>query len=320
MIDAVADTQPSHARRVIDVFLFYKELDLLELRFRALYDHVDFFVVTECEETFSGKPKPMYFAENRDRFAAFEDKIIYNAVDKDTLSELQGADWQKYVTSPDAVRAHKHNMRPPRQLRASLKREITHRDAAVKGLASVARPDDLILLSDVDELPDARVIGRLRDQAVERPSYFQMRWSLYYINNLVDAPWFGTVAFTYDMLEGQSLDLLRYASSNPAGLPGPPIADAGWHFSYLGGSDAIQDKLRALPYQGMRAELAKVLSRFRRGAWQKSIDGNADILLQNRTLRTVAIDDSFPAEIFQIRGFIEKYARSTSEPVNAGAA
>ncbi len=318
MTEPLADIPATATRRVIDVFPFYNELDLLELRFRALYDHVDFFVVSECDETFSGKPKPMYFAENRERFAAFNDKIIYNAIDKAVLVEMQGEKWQQYMTQPDAVRAHKHNCRPPRELRTSLRREIMHRDAAVKGLALVAKQGDLILLSDVDELPDARVVKRLREEALGQPSYFEMRWFLYYINNIVNAPWFGTVAFTYEMLKGQSLDLLRYASSDPNAVPGPVIGNGGWHFSYLGGSEAIQEKLDALPYQGVRAEIAKILSRFRPSAWQSKIDENADILLQNRTLRSVLIDESFPAEIAQIDGFIEKYARATSERANEG--
>ena len=318
MTESFAEKSAPAIRRVIDVFPFYNELDLLELRFRMLYDHVDFFVVSECEETFSGKLKPMYFAENRERFTAFDDKIIYNAVDKSVLAEMQRENWQQYVTSPDAVRSHKHSGRPARELYASLQREIMHRDAAVKGLAQVAEEGDLILLSDVDELPDVRMVDMLRERAVPQPSYFEMRWFLYYINNVVDAPWFGTVAFTYEMLKGQSLDLLRYASSDVNGVPGPVIADGGWHFSYLGGSDAISQKLDALPYQGVRAEIAKFLNRFRPGSWQSKIEKNADILLQNRTLRSVLIDESFPAEIAQIEGFIEKYANVTFRPAYDG--
>lgn len=318
MLVDVAASQAQGTRRVIDVFPFYNELDLLELRFHVLYDYVDFFVVSECEETFSGKPKPMYFAENRARFTAFNDKIIYNAIDKAVLAEMQGEKWKGYVTSQDAVRTYKHNSRPPRKLHTSLRREIMHRDAAVKGLSLVARQGDLILLSDVDELPDARVVKRLREETLEQPSYFEMRWFLYYINNIVNTPWFGTVAFNYEMLQGQSLDLLRYASSDPNGVPGPVIADGGWHFSYLGGSEAIQEKLDALPYQGVRAEIAKVLNRFRPSAWKNKIDENADILLQNRTMHSVLIDESFPVEFAKIDGFIEKYTRATSRKAIEG--
>ena len=47
----------SRKKRIFDVFLFFNELDLLELRFKTLYPIVDYFIVTELSETFSGKPK-----------------------------------------------------------------------------------------------------------------------------------------------------------------------------------------------------------------------------------------------------------------------
>lgn len=298
------------SRRVIDVSLFYNELDLLELRMRTLYDHVDLFVISECSETFSGNPKPMMFHENRERYADFMDKIVYNGVGRATLDDLKREEWLHFVTPLDAVRAYKHNGRPPKALHASLRREITHRDAAVYGLAQVAAPGDLILLSDADEIPRPEIIDSLRETGVDRPSYLEMLWSIYYVNNRVCAPWFGTVAFTFEMLRGHSLDLLRYAASDRNSVPGPVIRDGGWHFSYLGGDKAIKQKLEALPYQGVRAELAKLINRFRPGALQRAIDNNSDLLLQNRTLQPVAIDNSFPGAIWEIDGFIERYARS----------
>ena len=37
--------------KVFDSFRFFNELDLLEIRFNLLYDHVDYFVITECPYT-----------------------------------------------------------------------------------------------------------------------------------------------------------------------------------------------------------------------------------------------------------------------------
>ena len=62
--------------KIFDVFTFYNELDLLELRMNILGDSVDYFVINEANITFTGKPKPLYFAENRKRFKKWEDKII----------------------------------------------------------------------------------------------------------------------------------------------------------------------------------------------------------------------------------------------------
>jgi beta-1,4-mannosyl-glycoprotein beta-1,4-N-acetylglucosaminyltransferase len=69
------------ACRVFDGFTFFNELDLLELRLNELAGHVDFFVLVEAPMTFQGKPKPLFYAENQARFAAFRDKIIHLVID-----------------------------------------------------------------------------------------------------------------------------------------------------------------------------------------------------------------------------------------------
>ena len=41
--------------KIYDCFTFYNELDLLELRLRETYDHVDVFVIAEATRTFQGR-------------------------------------------------------------------------------------------------------------------------------------------------------------------------------------------------------------------------------------------------------------------------
>jgi beta-1,4-mannosyl-glycoprotein beta-1,4-N-acetylglucosaminyltransferase len=312
----VSDILPGEAtaRRVIDVFIFFNELDLLELRFRTMYDVVDYFVITECTETFSGKPKAMTFAENRARFQYFEAKIIYNPISTQDLERLSGSDWDSFRTDLNRSLPYKHGGRPARGLHPSVLREIRQRDAGILALSKVARPHDLILLSDIDEIPRPSALRAVAISGVSQPSYFQMDWFLYWINNRVEAPWLGTVAFSYEMLKGLSLDMMRYGSSDLTNVPGPVIQNGGWHFSYLGGNEAIATKLKALAYQGVRAEVAMFVSRFRRKKWQKVLDDNSDLLMQNRTLHFVPLDDSFPAEIYQMPDFIKTYSKAGVGP------
>lgn len=54
---------------VIAASPFLNELDLLEYRLKTMSPMVDLFVLMESPVTFSGKPKPLYFAENKERFA-----------------------------------------------------------------------------------------------------------------------------------------------------------------------------------------------------------------------------------------------------------
>ena len=66
--------------KIYDAFLFFNELDLLEIRLNLLNDYVDYFVISESDLTFSGKPKPLYYLENKDRFKQFEKKIIHQVL------------------------------------------------------------------------------------------------------------------------------------------------------------------------------------------------------------------------------------------------
>ena len=50
---------------------------MLEARLQELDSVVDKFVLVESPRTFSGQPKPLHFKDNRARFAAFSQKIVY---------------------------------------------------------------------------------------------------------------------------------------------------------------------------------------------------------------------------------------------------
>jgi hypothetical protein len=66
---------------IYDCFTFFNELELLEMRLHELADVVDRFVLVEATRTHTNQPKPLFYHENRARFADFADKIIYVIVD-----------------------------------------------------------------------------------------------------------------------------------------------------------------------------------------------------------------------------------------------
>ncbi len=121
---------PPGGRRIFDCFQFYNELDLLEVRLAELYLVVDRFVLVEATYTHAGAAKPLYYADNRARFAAYADKIVHIVVAEDP----GGFAWN---------------------------REAYQRDAILRGLGE-CRPSDMILISDADEILRAPVVERLR--------------------------------------------------------------------------------------------------------------------------------------------------------------
>lgn len=60
-----------------DAMVFSHELDMLEIHLTELDPVVDRFVIMESDVTYSGKPKPLYFKENRQRFSKWDHKISY---------------------------------------------------------------------------------------------------------------------------------------------------------------------------------------------------------------------------------------------------
>jgi hypothetical protein len=62
---------------VVDCVLLNNELDLLQVRLESLWDVVDWFVLGESNYTFQNTPKPLHFANHRDRFRKYESKLVY---------------------------------------------------------------------------------------------------------------------------------------------------------------------------------------------------------------------------------------------------
>jgi beta-1,4-mannosyl-glycoprotein beta-1,4-N-acetylglucosaminyltransferase len=62
--------------KIYDGFLFFNELDLLEIRLNILNDVVDYFILVESSKTHSGLLKSYIFEENKERFSKFLNKII----------------------------------------------------------------------------------------------------------------------------------------------------------------------------------------------------------------------------------------------------
>ena len=118
--------------KVYDCFTFFNELDLLEIRLNELYNSVDYFVIAEANMSHSGKPKDYVLEENWERFKPFQDKIRYLKIDDFPVT---------------------HN---------SWVREKFQRDALSRGFTDM-QSDDLIIISDLDEIPRAEIIDMIKE-------------------------------------------------------------------------------------------------------------------------------------------------------------
>ncbi|AUN33127.1 glycosyltransferase [Niveispirillum cyanobacteriorum] len=258
---------PPGGRKLYDCFQFYNELDLLEIRLAELSPVVDHFVLVEAAYTHAGTPKPLYYAENRERFARYADKIIHVVVEDDP----GGFAWV---------------------------REAHQRQAILRGLTQ-AGPADMVIISDADEILRPEIASQLRSVAAEGPSLFapHLDIHLYFLNLRSQEPWISVAAAPFDLVRQVGANNMRYLAKQGIGQT---IPAAGWHFTWMGGIERFLAKLDAFAHREMidsfgndgdvnRARLEKFFAtgRFEEGA----IPG------MWTALQRVSIDDSFPATL-----------------------
>lgn len=124
--------QSEPERAVFDCFIFEGDnLELLELRFKALAPAVDWFVIVEAPWDMDGNPKPLTLKENRERFAPYLHKV-------------------KRLIVQDAKAAS-----TPQQRQALLTRALAN------GLRD-AKPEDLVMVSSANQIPDMRRVQEFR--------------------------------------------------------------------------------------------------------------------------------------------------------------
>lgn len=112
-----------------DAMIFSHELDMLEVHMTELDPVVDRFVIMESDVTYSGKPKPLLFKENRQRFAKWESKISYET--------FTGTRTEGFSNKP-----------------GDFKLETQQRNHMTQFLNSLRVPSGtLVLIADVDEIP-----------------------------------------------------------------------------------------------------------------------------------------------------------------------
>ncbi len=234
---------------IYDCFTFFNELDILEIRLNEMAPVVDRFVLVEARKTFQGADKPLYFDENKARFAPFLDKIEHVIVDfPEDLGLYRKASSQAWG------------------------REYYQRDQIGQGLKN-AGPDDLVIVSDVDEIIRAHTLQHaLHHYRSGSMLVFSCPAYSYYFNRRIkknnwylgprlcsfrsfrsaqDQRW--TKLFASRGLRGTLLGRwhTRLWNKLNTGFGGPmvEIDEAGWHFTSIGGWEAFRAKMQAFAHE-----------------------------------------------------------------------
>lgn len=192
---------------IIDCFTFFNELDILELRLKTLWDVVDIFVLVESPKTHKGRDKPLYFKEVcNDRFKPYMDKIRH--IIAPVLDDTAGIwDQEKY-----------------------------QRDHILQGLRTIS-DDSIVMISDVDEIPDPKLIPHLTTGTTFGLHMFMFEYSFDYM--FTGEPWIGTVITNCRECKIRGPNYFRDNRWNFVIIKG-----AGWHCSSFGDSQHVWNKIQ----------------------------------------------------------------------------
>ncbi|NLC75319.1 MAG: glycosyl transferase GT17 family protein [Clostridiales bacterium] len=261
---------------VYDCFQFFNELDILDLRLHILSGVVDKFVISESTVTFSGDAKPLFYEENKEMFSEFADKIIHVVVD-DTPMDC------------DAYERDHHQ-----------------KCAVMRGIKD-AKPDDVIIFSDVDEIPDPETIRKLIP-TVESGKIYMLAQRLFYcylnledisgknlsttgeFNSAKPLRWLGTKICKRSLLDTYTTEQLRDSAQKAIGVR---VDNGGWHFSYMGGgkNESVEDRVRYKIKSAAHQNYNNRRTLFEVGS---NIRNKKDILGRDSELVVSMIDESYP--------------------------
>lgn len=272
---------------VYDCFTFFHELDLLDLRLEIMNATVDRFVLVESTVTFSGKDKYLFFKNNRERYSKYLDKIIHVVVD-DTPDD--------FINLPHITQISSHHDREKNRIYKVIEnfqgwnknekqwgREIYQREAVFFGLSN-CKDDDIIILSDLDEIPNPEEIENIRDNNNKGIYDFKQNTYYYYLNLLKEVNWSGSKCLRWYDLKDKSINYIRQNKYTT-----DIIDKGGWHFSFMGGPEMIRMKIDAYSHQEYNN--SHIISNI-----ENNIQGEIDPFFRSKLTR-VNIDDSFPKQI-----------------------
>lgn len=279
---------------VFDCFSFFNEFDLLDIRLSELDEIVDYFIICESSYNYMGKSKNLFFQENSKHYKKYAHKIIHIPV----------------LSFPEDLDQFKRDAYQREQMMSVIQR---------------AQPDDLIIHTDIDEIPTLDAIRAAKE--FNGITYFSMNMYQYYLNMLERKGWWHPYAiqkkhidylknineqknitstdWSYYLFSYMRYNLLHDAQE--LSIPAQIREESGWHFTNMGGLDALEKKFHAYahsddPWPNLMKD---------RNRLKQQIDIGARIFRFDEMAEYVPVDNTFPKyileniEYFQDKGYIK---------------
>ena len=250
---------------IYDCFQYFNEDHILDLRFNILDKKVDYFVISESTKNHQGKEKKLNF--NINNFSKFKHKIKYIVADYQ-----EKIDFKNHTGGESCVEQHQRN-------------------SLSEGFVD-ANDNDLIILSDLDEIPDLSKLDQIKKKT--KFTVFSQKMFMYKLNlqNLNESGWLGSrlCLKKYFPLPQKLRDMKfkkypfwRLDKSNIQ------IIEGGWHFSFLQTPKDIANKIRSYSH----GEFNTIDNTDEKKIENKILKAK-DIFNRGFNLKKIEIDSSFP--------------------------
>ena len=253
--------------------MYFDEDLLLDLRLNTLNKSVKKFIITEATYTHNGSKKKLNF--DIDKFKKFKDKITYIVVDNQPKDIMELSD-----TDSKEKRGEKLILN-------GMARDYFQRESLSRGI-SEAKGDDLILISDLDEIPN---LNELDNSKIGNNIIIFEQKMFYYKLNLFyeDYNWLGTKAIKKKNfvspqwlrnIKGKNYPKWRldtfFSKKKYTNLYF--VKNGGWHFTCLRTAEELEKKLLNFAHHyeyeesGLNIENLKKLINEKRVMYDHNID------------------------------------------------
>ena len=250
--------------KIYDCFQYFNEDHIVDLPLNVLDKFVDYFVISESTKTHQGKNKKINF--DIKNFPKFKNKIIF--IVADYRKEIN---FSNHIGGESPVEKHQRN-------------------SLIKGLKD-ASLDDLIILSDSDEIPDLTKLSKINNK--KKFVAFSQKMFMYKLNlqNLDESNWIGSrITKKKNLKSMQELRNLKFKDYPFWRIDkfNQQIIDGGWHFSYLQTSSQILNKVKSFSHGEFNNETLN------QTIIEEKIFKNEDIFGRDIKLKKINIDHEYP--------------------------
>ena len=263
---------------IYDCFQYFNEDHMIDLRMNILSKDVDYFVISESTKTHQGDDKKLNF--NLDNFKRYKDKIIYLVADFNKDKKILNHKGGKSI-----IEQHQRNN-------------------ILNGLRK-ANENDLIILSDSDEIPDLKKINQIK--STTKFTAFSQNMFMYKLNlkNMDESGWIGSkICLKKNLPLPQKLRDLKFKKYPNWRIDKKnlQIIDGGWHFSFLQSPEDIAKKIQSYSHGEFNIEENIDIKKI-----NQKIEGNVDIFNRGHKLQKITIDASFPEYILNNKTLLKNW-------------